>query len=155
MPSPVTGLFSPKAIVPDLQGATRDEVLEEMVRAAVAAAVLPRTRKAQVLEALLQREERGSTGMGLGVAVPHAKIAGLRAHAGVVARSQSGVDFRAVDGERVHVLVMLISPDARQAEHLATLRWVSQMARDHDFCSFIRQARSAEQIFDVLQERTG
>ncbi len=155
MPSPVAGLFSPKAIVPDLRGATRDAVLEELVRAAVSAAVLPRTRKAQVLEALVQREERGSTGMGRGVAVPHAKIAGLRAHAGVVGRSQEGVDFRAVDGERVHVLVMLISPDARQDEHLATLRWVSLMARDHDFCSFIRQARSAEQIYEVLQERTG
>ncbi|MBM3985608.1 MAG: PTS sugar transporter subunit IIA [Planctomycetes bacterium] len=155
MPSPVSGLFSPKAIVPDLRGATRDAVLEEMVRAAVAAAVLPRPRKAQVLEALLAREERGSTGMGRGVAVPHAKIAGLRAHAGVVGRSQDGVDFRAVDGERVHVLVMLISPDTRHDEHLATLRWVSLMARDHDFCSFIRQARSAEQIYEVLQERTG
>lgn len=155
MPSPVSGLFTPKAIVPDLQGTTRDEVLEEMVRAAVAAAVLPRTRKAQVFEALLEREARGSTGLGRGVALPHAKIAGLRAHAGVVARSRDGVDFRAVDGERVHVLVMLISPDARQEEHLATLRWVSLMARDHDFCSFIRQARSAEQIYEVLQERTG
>jgi len=155
MPSPVVGLFTPEAIVPDLQGTTREEVLDEMVRTAVAAGVLPRTRKAQVLEALLQREQRGSTGLGRGIAIPHAKIAGLRAHAGVVARSLAGVDYRAVDGERVHVLVMLISPDARQEEHLATLRWVSIMARDHDFCSFIRQARSAADIYEVLRERAG
>lgn len=155
MPSPVSGLFSPEAIVPELRGTTRDEILDEMVRAAVAAGVLPRARKAQVLEALLQREQRGSTGLGRGIAIPHAKIAGLRAHAGVVARSPAGVDFRAVDGERVHVLVMLISPDARQEEHLATLRWVSLMARDPDFCSFIRQARSAAEIYEVLRERSG
>lgn len=155
MPSPVAGLFTPEAIVPDLRGTTRDEVLDEMVKAAVAAGVLPRARKAQVVEALLAREQRGSTGMGRGIAIPHAKIAGLRAHAGVVARSLAGIDFRAVDGERVHVLVMLISPDARQEEHLATLRWVSLMARDHDFCSFIRQARSAAEIYEVLRERSG
>ncbi|HEX5012474.1 MAG TPA: PTS sugar transporter subunit IIA [Planctomycetota bacterium] len=155
MPSPVVGLFSPKAIIHELASASRDEALDEMVRTAIAAGVLPRTRKAQVVEALLGRETRGSTGLGRGVAIPHAKIPGLRAHAGVVARSSAGVDFRAVDGELVHVMVMLISPDNRQDEHLATLRWVSLMARDHDFCSFIRQARTAEQIFEVLQERAG
>ena len=117
--------------------------------------MLPRTRRTQVLEALLEREKRGSTGLGRGIAIPHAKIAGLRAHAGLVARSGAGLDFRAVDGERVHVLVMLISPDTRQEEHLATLRWVSLMARDPDFVSFIRQARTAEDIFEVLRERAG
>jgi mannitol/fructose-specific phosphotransferase system IIA component (Ntr-type) len=155
MPAPVTDLFSPKAVIPDLQAVGRDEALEEMVKVAVGAGVLPRTRRQQVLDALLEREKRGSTGLGRGIAIPHAKIAGLRAHAGLVARSQPGLDFRAVDGERVHVLVMLISPDARQEEHLATLRWVSLMARDPDFVSFIRQARSAEDIFEVLRERAG
>jgi mannitol/fructose-specific phosphotransferase system IIA component (Ntr-type) len=155
MPAPVTDLFSPKAVIPDLQATGRDEALEEMVKVAVAAGVLPRTRRQQVLDALLEREKRGSTGLGRGIAIPHAKIAGLRQHAGLVARSREGLDFRAVDGERVHVLVMLISPDARQDEHLATLRWVSLMARDPDFVSFIRQARSAEDIFEVLRERAG
>jgi mannitol/fructose-specific phosphotransferase system IIA component (Ntr-type) len=155
MASPVAGLFSSKAIVADLQAATRDDVLDEMVRSAVSAGVLPRTRRAQVLSALVEREQRGSTGLGRGIAIPHAKITGLRNHAGIVARSVAGVDFRAIDGERVHVMVMLISPDNRQEEHLATLRWVSLMARDPDFCSFIRQAQSAEQIFEVLQERAG
>jgi len=155
MPSPVAGLFSPRAIVADLQAATRDDVLDEMVRAAVAAGVLPRTRRAQVLGALMDREQRGSTGLGRGIAIPHAKIAGLRNHAGIVARSVGGIDFRAIDGERVHVMVMLVSPDSRHEEHLATLRWVSLMARDPDFASFIRQARTAEQIYEVLQERAG
>lgn len=155
MPAPVTDLFSLKAVIPDLQAPGRDEALEEMVKGAVASGVLPRTRRSQVLEALLEREKRGSTGLGRGIAIPHAKIAGLRAHAGLVARSAAGLDFRAIDGERVHVLVMLISPDTRQEEHLATLRWVSLMARDPDFVSFIRQARTAEDIFEVLRERAG
>lgn len=155
MPSPVAGLFTPKAVIADLAATSRDEALAEMVKVAAAAGVLPRTRRAQVLEALLERERRGSTGLGRGIAIPHAKIAGLRQHAGLVARSREGLDYRAVDGERVHVLVMLISPDSRQEEHLATLRWVSIMARDPDFSSFIRQAKTAEEIFEVLRERAG
>ena len=72
---------------------------------------------------------------------------------GLVARSVEGLEFRAIDGEPVHVFLMLISPESRADEHLATLRWISQMARDQDFVSFIRQAQTAEAVLDVLQER--
>jgi len=147
--------FSVEAVVPALQASSKSDVLAEMVQQAVAAKVLPKARKAQVLQALEEREERGSTGLGRGIAIPHAKIGGLRRHAGVVARSIEGVDFRAIDGEPVYVLVMLISPASRDQEHLAALRWVSTVARDPDFTSFIRQARTAEDILEVLRERAG
>ena len=95
------------------------------------------------------------SGLGKGIAIPHAKLEGLRRHAGVVARSSQGVDFKSVDGEPAHVLVMLISPESRPDEHLSLLRWVSNLARDPDFSSFIRQAKNAQEVFEVLQERAG
>ncbi len=157
MPAPASfaGMFSVRSVLPELQARTKAEALEEMVAAAVTAGALPRARRQQVIDALGAREERGTTGLGRGIAIPHAKIAGLRRHTGLVARSSSGLDFRAIDGEPVHVLVMLISPEARSEEHLQLLKWVSQTARDHDFTSFIRQARTAQDILDVLQERAG
>jgi mannitol/fructose-specific phosphotransferase system IIA component (Ntr-type) len=72
-----------------------------------------------------------------------------------VARSRHGVDFRAIDGEPVHVFVMIVSPESRADEHLGLLRWISGCARDPDFVSFIRQARDAAGILEVLQERSG
>jgi nitrogen PTS system EIIA component len=155
MPAPASfgSMFSLQGIVPELRAQSRSETLQEMVTVAIASGVLPRGRRSQVVEALEAREERGSTGLGRGIAIPHAKIAGLRKHAGLVARSVNGVDFRAIDGEPVHVLVMLISPESRPEEHLALLRWMSQVARDPDFTSFIRQARTAQDILDVIQER--
>lgn len=152
---PLIEMFSLEAIVAELEGQSKSDVLTEMVGAAVDSGVLPRTRKAQVLAALEAREERGSTGLGRGIAIPHAKIPGLRRHAGVVARSTHGIDYRAIDGERVHVLVMLISPESRPEEHLRALKWISGLARDPDFTSFIRQARTAQDILDVLHERAG
>ena len=143
-------MFKLEAMIHELSGSTKAEVVEEMVAAAAAGGVLPKARRQQALEALMSRENRGSTGLGKGIAIPHAKLEGLRKHAGVVARSSEGVDFKAVDGEPVHVLVMLISPESRPDEHLSLLRWVSGLARDPDFSSFIRQARNEQDIFEVL-----
>ena len=154
-PESMQELFSLEAIVSELEGHTKAAVLAEMVGAAVTGGLLPRARRVQVVAALEAREERGSTGLGRGIAIPHAKIPGLRRHAGVVARSTGGVDYRAIDGEPVHVLVMLVSPDARPDEHLRALKWISGLARDPDFTSFIRQARTAQDILDVIHERAG
>jgi len=154
-PESMQELFSLEAIVSELEGHTKAAVLAEMVGAAVTGGLLPRARRAQVVAALEAREERGSTGLGRGIAIPHAKIPGLRRHAGVVARSTGGVDYRAIDGEPVHVLVMLVSPDARPDEDLRALKWISGLARDPDFTSFIRQARTAQDILDVIHERAG
>jgi mannitol/fructose-specific phosphotransferase system IIA component (Ntr-type) len=154
-PESVAELFSIKSILTDLTGQTKVDVLAEMVAFAAAGGALPKARKAQALAALSEREERGSTALGRGIAIPHAKIPGLRRHVGVVARTRTGVDFRSIDGEPVHVLVMLVSPESRLDEHLATLRWLSRIVRDGDFVSFIRQASSAQDILDVLHERAG
>ncbi|MHC5209669.1 MAG: PTS sugar transporter subunit IIA [Planctomycetota bacterium] len=154
-PESLSEIFSVDSVLPDLAGRSKAEVLAEMVACAVSGGVLPKGRKAQALAALQEREERGSTALGRGIAIPHAKIPGLRRHAGLVARSLEGVDFRSIDGEPVHVFVLLVSPETRLDEHLATLRWISRVARDGDFVSFIRQARTPQEILDVLHERAG
>jgi mannitol/fructose-specific phosphotransferase system IIA component (Ntr-type) len=137
----------------EIPGGSKDEILESLVGHAIACKALPRGRKEQVLEVLIERESRGSTAFGKGVAVPHARIPGLKKAAGIVARSAEGVDFRAIDGEPVHAFLLLISPENRADDHLATLRWISGAVRDPDFVSFIRQAQTAEAVLDVLQER--
>lgn len=149
----MTDVFSVEAVMIDLVADTKQAALEAMVRQAIEAKVLPKTRRDQAVEALLEREQRGSTALGGGVAIPHAKIPGLQKIAGLVARSVEGVEYRAIDGEPVHVFVMLISPESKADEHLSTLRWISSAARDPDFQSFIRQADTAEDVLEVLRER--
>jgi len=146
-------MFCEEAVMIDLAADTKQAALEAMVRQAIEAKVLPKTRRDQAVEALMERENRGSTALGGGVAIPHAKIPGLQKIAGLVARSVDGVEYRAIDGEPVHVFVMLISPESKADEHLSTLRWISGAARDPDFQSFIRQANTAADILEVLRER--
>lgn len=151
-PVPLADAFGLESVLFDLPSGPKEVVLEALVSHAVAGKTLPRGRKGQVVDALLERENRGSTAFGRGVAVPHARIAGLRRPVGVVARSVEGVDFRATDGEPVHVFIMLVSPENRAEEHLATLKWISRMARSQDFVSFVLQARTPADVLDVLQE---
>lgn len=146
-------IFRVETVMLDLRADGKRAALDQMVQHAAKARALPATRKEQVLEMLLERESRGSTGVGGGMAIPHARVPGLRKGCGVVARAPEGIEFRAVDGEPVQVLVMLISPDSRSDEHLQRLRWISALARDPDVRSFILQARTEQDMLDVLLER--
>lgn len=156
MSNPETSIasFTAEGVLLDVSGETKREVLASMVDHAVKAKLLPKARREPVLELLCEREERGSTGLGRGIAVPHARIKGLKRGLAVMARATEGIEFRAVDGEPVYALIMLVSPESQAESHLATLRWLSMQARDPDFLSFIRQARNEEQILDVLLERS-
>lgn len=149
----IDDLFSIQSVVLELPAASKSEALEAMVQHAARTKLLPSPRREQVIQMLLERETRGSTAFGGGIAMPHARVPKLRRAFGLVARSSEGIDFKAIDGEPVHVLVMLISPENKADEHLETLRWISLAARDPDFQSFILQARSEAEVLDVLQER--
>ena len=101
-------VFREECVILELQADVKQAALEEMVAHAVSSKLLPPARREQVLEILLEREARGSTAFGGGIAMPHARVPKLRRSCGVIARAPGGVDFRAVDGEDVHVLVMLV-----------------------------------------------
>ncbi len=152
-PSLLLEVFTLESVLMDLPNGSKEMILDSLVSHAIAAKVLPKGRKEQVLEVLVEREQRGSTAFGKGIAVPHARIPGLKKPAGIVARSAEGVDFRSIDGEPVHAFLLLISPENRAEEHLETLRWISKSVRDPDFVSFVRQAQTPEAVLDVLQER--
>ena len=85
-----------------------------------------------IVEAILKREELGSTGIGRGVAVPHTKHPSIDKLIGTVAISEQGVNFDSLDGEKVHLLFLLVSPPDRPGDHLRALENISrQLARRH------------------------
>jgi PTS system nitrogen regulatory IIA component len=86
--------------------------------------------QAQVLAALRAREELGSTGVGAGIAVPHARLEGLSTIAGFFARLERPVAFDAIDGKPVDLVVMLLSPPTGHGQHLAALAQVSRLLRN-------------------------
>ncbi len=94
----------------------------------------------------------GSTGIGQGVAVPHTRHSKVDRLVGTVALSRKGVDFAALDGDPVDVLFLLVSPPNQPGDHLRALENISRHLKDERFVSFLRQAKTREQVVDLLEE---
>lgn len=140
------------AIVADLKAGTKEEVIREMVASLRAAGYFKDGELEDVVKAVLKRELLGSTGIGRSVAIPHAKHTTLERIIGTVAVSSGGVAFDSLDGEPVHIVVLLISPPDRPGDHLRALENVSRSLRDDSFVRALRQAPSREVIWSLLSD---
>lgn len=140
------------AILANLEADNKEDVIREMVQALTRADRLAAEESESIVKAILKREELGSTGIGRGVAVPHTKHPSVQKLVGTVAISQEGVDFNSLDGEKVHLLFLLISPPDRPGDHLRALENISRQLRDDTFCRFLKQAKSADDVRQLLEE---
>ncbi|MBU0755021.1 MAG: PTS sugar transporter subunit IIA [Planctomycetes bacterium] len=150
-----TQLFKENNIIGDLQATEKKTVLEEMIETSVERGLCAKSKKKSILDALLERERLGSTGLGHGIAIPHVKIDGFQGQTCLLARSKTGVDFSAVDGEPVYIFFLLISSSIDATEHLSILQWISRMARHQDFTSFVKNAKDVKEILSIIKEFGG
>src|SRR5438876_8459474 len=141
------------AIVPELTATTKEGVIREMVESLRTAGYFKGGEPDDIVRAILRRELLGSTGIGRGVAIPHTKHGSVDRLIGTVAVSPGGVAFDSLDGEPVHVFVMLISPKDRPGDHLRALENVSRNLRDDTFVRSLRQAASKDVIWGLLENQ--
>ena len=130
----------------------KEGVIREMVQALLDAGDISADEQESIVKAILKREELGSTGIGRGVAVPHTKHPSVDRLVGTVAVSADGVNFNSLDGEKVHLLFLLVSPPDRPGDHLRALENISRQLRDDTFCRFLKQAKNSEDIEQLLEE---
>lgn len=142
----------PDAIKSELTADEKEGVIREMVQALLDAGGIQKDEFESIVKAILKREELGSTGIGRGVAVPHTKHPSVDRLVGTVAVSAEGVDFDSLDGEKVHLFFLLISPPDRPGDHLRALENISRQLRDDTFCRFLKQSKTREEIQILLEE---
>lgn len=140
-------LLEPRAIAPRAGGGSKRQVLSALADIAARSFGL---EASQVLDALLEREAAGSTGVGHGVAVPHARLPGLTRMRAVFMRLEQPTPFESVDDQPVDLVFALFAPAEADTEHLRTLARVSRLLRQGDLRQQIRQARTAESIHALL-----
>lgn len=140
------------AIVPDLQVTNKEDAIRGLVGALRAAGVVAADSEDGIVAAILKREELGSTGIGNGVAVPHTKHASVGKLVAAVALVKDGVDFQSLDGKRVHIMFLLVSPPDRPGDHLRGLENISRHLRNQDFCNFLKQATTKEEVISALTD---
>ena len=141
-----------EAVIADLKADTKEGVIRTMVTSLLEADKIAGDEFEGIIKAVMKREELGSTGIGRGVAVPHTKHPSVKKLIGAVAVSREGVDFDSLDGEKVHLFFMLISPPDRPGDHLRALENVSKRLRDDQFCKFLKQAKTPAEILQLLDE---
>ncbi len=130
----------------------KEQVIRSMATALLEAGKIAEDEHDSIVEAILKREELGSTGIGRGVAVPHTKHPSVSELVGTVAVSEAGVDFDSLDGEKVHLLFLLVSPPDRPGDHLRALENISRQLRDETFCRFLKQSKAPADVWQLLEE---
>lgn len=104
----------------------------------------------RLIAALIRREQQASTGIGKGVAVPHAHEDGIQRQLLAIGISQAGIDFSAPDGQLVHIIALLVTPLKHQKQHMALLAALSQRLQQEKVRQRLQQAADAAEIVDIF-----
>jgi mannitol/fructose-specific phosphotransferase system IIA component (Ntr-type) len=148
----LTSFIQTEAILPNLKAQTAREAVDEMVGALVKAKAVPAGDRKKVVDAVMRREKKGTTGFGNGVAIPHAKQDGVDGVVGIVARSGEGINFAALDGQPVHLFFLLLSNPEQPEDHLKAMEHIFRSIKNDNLRRFMCQAATREELVDLLRE---
>ncbi len=141
-----------EAIIPELQAKTRDEAINELIESLADAGAIPKKSTKDVVKAVLAREQQATTGIGKGVALPHAKLKGIKKAIATIGRSADGIDFAALDYKPVYSVILLLSSPDKPDEHLQAMETIFKHVQRDIFRKFLRQSETKEAIVDLIRE---
>ena len=142
-------LVTAAAVLPSVKATSKKQVLQEIAHKA---SDLYGLHCGTIVNGLIAREKLGSTAMGNGVAIPHARVEGLERILGVFARLDKPVDFEAADSQGVDLVFALLAPEAADANHLRALAKVSRTMRDAEIRRKLRASDNAASLHALLTE---
>ena len=146
----IVEFLSDKGVSANLKATDKDSAIREMIELLAKAEGI--RNKEEIVKILLAREALGSTGIGLGIGIPHGKsnvVKGLVAAFGV---SKKGIDFDALDGEPVYIFFLLIAPEDSAGPHLKALAPISRLLKDKYFRDFLRQQTDEKAIYKAIKD---
>jgi mannitol/fructose-specific phosphotransferase system IIA component (Ntr-type) len=149
--------FKPKSCSVNLKATDKDSALREIVEQLQKAGMLPEDQGEQAVKALFEREKLASTGVGMGVAIPHVKLKGLDRVVCSLSVHHEGLEWAAVDGEPVHIFFTVLRPEREgehynESDHIEMMSWIAGLSRTPDFRRFATQAKTKTELVDLLKE---
>lgn len=145
----VAELIRQDAVIGSLKANSKKQVIQELSERAASLLQLP---SRDIFDHLLQRERLGSTGIGHGVAIPHAKLPTVDRLFGMFARLEKPINFEAIDDEPVDLVFVLLAPEAAGADHLKALARVARLMREPGLAAKLRSARDSAALYAVLNQ---
>jgi PTS system nitrogen regulatory IIA component len=148
----ISDFLSPSQVMLDLRAGDKRRLLHQLSSQAAAEAGLD---AGDVAKQIAKREELGSTGVGNGVALPHARLKGLKSPFGLLARLHHGIDFEAIDDEPVDIVFLLLLPDAPDETQRNALACAARALRPPVVRERVRAAADRETLFRALADSGG
>lgn len=149
----ITDLLTKETMILHLQAKTKEEVIDELVAKLQEAGILSDAQAFK--EAILAREAQSTTGVGDGIAIPHAKTSAVKKAAVAFGRSKNGIDYDALDGKPSRLFFMIAAPEGADNTHLEALARLSSMLMDPSFRTRIESASNEEEIIRLIAEKEG
>ncbi len=146
----IADLLSDRVVIPELQAEGKAEALDEMTQ--VLADATPGIDRARLREVLEDRERLGSTGIGGGVAIPHARLPGLSGILAVFGRSSRGVDFDAVDGAPTRLFFLLVAPEDSSGMHLKALARIARLLKEQTVREQLLACDDRDGLLRIIRE---
>ncbi len=143
----ISDLVSPSDVMIDVRGSNKRLLLQEFAARAAAGVGLSAD---QVASYLLKREDLGSTGIGKGVAIPHARLPELQRPCGLLAKLKPAIEFDAIDGQPVDIVFVLLLPAAAESEALGALALVARALRSPETLARLRGAKTATELYAAM-----
>lgn len=136
----------------DLSSTNRNDVLEEMVALLANSEKISEDSEQNILKAFKEREELASTGIGFGVALPHARAKGVKGMVIAFGRSEEGIDFRSLDKKPVHLFFAIVVPDTAINTHLTALGKLSYLLKDQENRKLLMDATFPQEVLDFMDQ---
>lgn len=144
--------LSKKAIVTDIKATKKEDVIKELVDALTGAGEIEKRHRNKLIEALMNRESLGSTAIGQGIAIPHAKSECVSKLIAAFGLSRKGVDFDSLDGEPAHIFFLLVAPQDSAGPHLKALARISRILKDKYFRDTLRGCPDDKAVVKAISQ---
>jgi PTS system nitrogen regulatory IIA component len=145
----IADLITPDSVLANFRVSGKKQALQELARKAASITGQP---ERLICDILVEREGLGTTGVGMGIAIPHGKLPGIERVTGLFARLERPIDFESIDDQPVDLIFLLLAPDGAGADHLKALARVSRLLRDRAICAKLRGTDSAMALYSLLTE---
>jgi len=147
----LTDFINVECVKVGITSPVKKQALEELVDQLIAAKKVKKENKTKILKVLNERERKGSTGIGQGIAIPHASSDSIKNIVIAFGNSKQGVEFEALDGELVYIIFMILAPKESSGLHLKVLAKISRLLKDKYFRQALAGANSAEEVYRSIQ----
>jgi fructose-specific phosphotransferase system IIA component len=148
----IMDFLSKKAITTDIKSTKKEDVIKELVDALVNTGDIEKRHRNKLIEALMAREALGSTAIGQGIAIPHAKCDCVDKLIAAFGLSKKGVDFDSLDGEPAYIFFLLVAPQDSAGPHLKALARISRLLKDKYFRDTLRNSTDDKSVVKAITE---